>query len=527
MTAMFGELVATSSAVAATRSRSAKAEAIATYLRAVGGTQRTRPDDVAIAAGYLAGTPRQARLDVGWASLRDLEVLPAVTSTLTLAAVDEALEELTTISGPGSKQRRAQILGGLLGRATAEEQTFLRGLVLGELRQGALAGLVVQGIARAAAVREPAVRRALMLAADLGEVAGLALSGGEAALEQVTLRLFRPVQPMLASAAADVAEAVGEGRGHGGAVAVEHKLDGARVQVHRRGEEVRVYTRNLRDATGRAPHVVELVAGLDADSLVLDGEILALGPGGRPIAFQDTMSGFGRSTTASGVELVPFFFDLLHLDGEDLIDAPASARVAALERLVPAANRVPRRVVGDVQGAAEHLAQALAAGHEGIMVKTLDAPYEAGRRGSAWRKVKPVHTLDLVVLAVEWGSGRRRGWLSNLHLGARDPDNPGAFVMLGKTFKGLTDELLEWQTARFLDLETSRTGHVVHVRPEQVVEVAIDGVQTSSRYPGGMALRFARVRRYRDDKVAADADSLAQVRALHEHRAPPAASATD
>jgi DNA ligase-1 len=507
MTTLLADLVATSGAVTATRSRTAKLDALARQLRAL------QPGEARLAAPYLAGATRQERLDVGWAALRDVRVQPAERPTLTVADVDAALAALAAASGKGSRQDRLGVLAELLGRATGEEQDFLRALVLGELRQGALEGLLAQAVAAAAAVPEAIVRRALMLSGDLGVVAEAVLTGGEDALAAFGLTLFRPVQPMLASTAATVTEAVGDL----GRAAVEFKLDGARVQVHRRGDEVRVYTRNLRDATARSPEVVAAVRALPAEQLILDGEVLALRPDGRPEAFQDTMSRFGRQRTPSPTSLTPFFFDLLHLDGTDLLDAPAHVRMAALDRLVPPAQRIPHRVVDDPEAGEQVLAEALDAGHEGVMVKALDAPYEAGRRGAAWRKVKPVHTLDLVVLGVEWGSGRRRGWLSNLHLGARDPDS-GGFVMLGKTFKGLTDELLAWQTQRFLELEERRDGHVVYVRPEQVVEIAFDGLQASSRYPAGLALRFARVRRYRDDKTAADADTIDTVRAHHERR---------
>ena len=506
---LLADLVAASAAIAATRSRLRKIEALA------GCLARMDPDEIRIGASYLAGAPRQPRLDVGWATLRAVDVPPAETATLTLHDVDRALDGLVGISGPGSKATRLARLGELFRAATEPEQRFLRGLLLGELRQGALAGIAAQGIARAYGVDEAAVRRALMLNADLGEVAAAAATGGAEALARFTLQLFRPLGPMLASTASSVAEAL---EAAGGTAAVEHKLDGARVQVHRVGDEVRVFTRNLRDVTARSPEVVAVVAALPVARIVLDGEVLALRPDGRPHAFQDTMARFGSedaqraAARAGAIVLTPFFFDVLHLDGEDLVDAPYRDRVAALDRVVPASNRVLRVVVDDPEAGDEVFAGALAAGHEGVVVKTLDTPYEAGRRGAAWRKVKPAHTLDLVVLAAEWGSGRRRGWLSNLHLGARDPE--GGFVMLGKTFKGLTDQTLTWQTEQLLARETARDGIVVHVRPELVVEVAFDGVQTSTRYPGGVALRFARVKRYRPDKSPAEADTIDTVRAI-------------
>jgi len=502
---LLADVVATSAAVGATRSRKQKVAALAGCLAAMS------LQEVHIGARFLAGLVRQERLDVGWRMVGDLDVLAATEPSLTLAAVDAALEELTTISGAGSRAARRAVLQRVFGAATSEEQVFLRGLILGELRQGALAGIVAQAIAAAWDVPEAAVRRALLLHADLGAVAAAAQGGGAEALEAFGLELFRPLAPMLASTSEGIADAM-DGLSE---ALVEHKLDGARIQVHRRGDEVAIYTRNLRDITARVPDVVAVVRTLPVASVVLDGEVLVLRADGRPLAFQDTMSRFGSDDAealAAAAALRPFFFDVIHLDGADLLDEPLACRREALRQAAPDA-RIPGRVVDGVAGAEAVLAEALDAGQEGVMVKTLTAPYEAGRRGSAWRKVKPVHTLDLVVIAVEWGSGRRRGWLSNLHLAARD-DASGEFVMLGKTFKGMTDAMLQWQTERFLALETGREGHVVHVRPEQVVEVAIDGVQTSTRYPGGVTLRFARVKRYREDKTAAEADTLEMVRAL-------------
>ena len=502
---LLATVVGTSAAVGATRSRKQKVTALAECLRDMAS------DEVHIGAPYLAGLTPQERLDVGWRMLAELDVPPATVPALSIADVDRALEQLTRISGTGSRAARRKVLEGLLGAATAEEQVFVRGLILGELRHGALAGIVAQAIAAAWHIPEAAVRRALLLHADLGAVAAVAHAGGEAALAEFHLELFRPLAPMLASTSTGVGEAM-EGMTE---AVVEHKLDGARVQVHRRDEDVAVYTRNLRDITARVPDVVSVVRDLPVSAVVLDGEVLVLREDGRPLAFQDTMSRFGSDDAeALGVAaaLRPFFFDCIHLDGQDLLDEPLVGRREALEHAAPHA-RVPGRVVADVAAAEVVLAEALEAGHEGVMVKSLDAPYEAGRRGAAWRKVKPVHTLDLVVLAVEWGSGRRKGWLSNLHLGARDP-NTDEFVMLGKTFKGMTDAMLQWQTERFLALETGREGHIVHVRPEQVVEIAVDGVQASTRYPGGVTLRFARVKRYRDDKSAGEADTIEMVRSL-------------
>ena len=499
------EVVKVWGAVAGTRSRKDKVGRLAACLA------QMEAGEVAVGAAYLAGQVRQGRLGVGWRMLADLAVGPSEEPTLRLGDVDATLDDIVSAAGSGSQAARRQALDGLFVTATADEQRFLRGLVLGELRQGALAGIVAQAIAAAWRVPEPDVRRALMLHADIGAVAEAAQSGGEESLRAFCLTLFRPLAPMLAQTSATITDALTGLH----TAAVDYKLDGARVQVHRRGEQVHVYTRNLRDVTARSTEVVAAAAVLDVESIVLDGEVIALRADGSPQPFQDTMSRFGTQTSAGRAadRLTPFFFDCLHLDGSDLLDAPTSERIAALEGVVPAEHRVPRAVVTDVDDAEAVLADALRRGHEGVMVKALDAPYEAGRRGAAWRKVKPAHTLDLVVLAAEWGSGRRHGWLSNLHLGARKPD--GGFVMLGKTFKGMTDAMLTWQTQRLLESETGRDGHIVHVRPELVVEIAFDGVQTSSRYPGGVALRFARVKGYREDKVADEADTIDLVRALH------------
>jgi DNA ligase-1 len=491
---LFAELAAATEDVRALPGRRDKVERLASALRGLD------PGERAAGAGYLAGAPRQRVLGVGWASIKEPPPAAAV-ATLTVAEVDAALEALSRLSGAGSVAARRAALSALLARATASEQAFLRALILGDLRQGALTAIVGDAVAKAASVPVAVVRRALMLRGDLGAVASAALGDdAAAALAAFRLEVGRPVAPMLASTAPDVDAALAKT----GPAAVEWKLDGARIQVHRAGDAVRVFTRSLDDVTARLPEVVEAARSLAASSFVLDGEAIALREDGRPHPFQVTGSRFA-SRSGHTVELTPMFFDLLHLDGVDLLDRPGSARAEALAALVPAAWRVPR-------GGPELLEQALARGHEGVVVKALDAPYEAGRRGSAWVKVKPVHTLDLVVLAVEWGSGRRRGWLSNLHLGARGPD--GGFVMLGKTFKGLTDAMLEWQTSKLLSLETSRAGHVVHVRPELVVEIAFDGVQSSPRYPGGVALRFARVLRHRPDKPAAEADTLEAVLAI-------------
>ena len=503
------DVVEASRAVGATRSRKAKTEALAAALRAAG------PDEVETVTAYLSGVLRQRRTGLGWRSLTDLPP-PAATSTLGVEEVHATLEQVSAVAGAGSRQARTDLVDGLFGRATAEEQEFLRRLVTGELRQGALDGLMLEAIAAAAEVSPAAVRRASMLCGATVPVAVAALTGGEEELAGFSLEVGRPLRPMLASSAPDLPAAV-EKVGPGVELAVDCKLDGIRMQVHKHDGGVRVYTRTLDDITDRLPEVVEAVAALPARTLVLDGEAIALDAGGRPRPFQETAartaSKLDVATLRTRVPLTSYFFDLLHVDGEDLLDLPARDRFTALAEALPADLVVPRLVTADAQEAADYFASTVASGHEGVVVKGLDAAYDAGRRGASWVKVKPRHTLDLVVLAVEWGSGRRSGLLSNIHLGARDED--GGFVMLGKTFKGMTDEMLAWQTERFLELETSRTSYVVHVRPEQVVEVAFDGIQTSSRYPAGMALRFARVLRYRDDKSAAEADTVTTVRSLH------------
>jgi DNA ligase 1 len=474
------DVVAASTAAAATRSRKAKVAALAEVLAAADA------EDLPVAAHVLTGQPRQGKVDVGYRTLGALEVPAADAPTLTLADLDAAVDRLAAMGGAGVQAQRRTELAALLGAATPDEQAFLRGLLLGELRQGALEGLVVQAVAAAFAVAEADVRRAQMLRADIGAVAVAAAAGGSGALRAFRLVLFQPVQPMLATTATSAAGVVEEL----GTCAVEAKLDGARIQVHRDGDRVAVYSRSLRDISAEVPEVVRVALDLPADRVILDGEVLAVDADGRPAAFQDTMSGLAGGS--------PFFFDcLLQVDDAPLIDRPLRERITALEAAVPAEQRVDRWVVQDADAGEQAYTDVLADGHEGVVVKDLDSVYEAGRRGAAWRKVKPVRTLDLVVLAAEWGSGRRRGWLSNLHLGARDDDRAAEFVMLGKTFKGLTDEVLAWQTTELLRRETHRSGHVVHVRPELVVEIALDGVVRSPRYPGGVALRFARVVRYR------------------------------
>jgi len=503
------DVVDASAAVASTRSRSRKAEVIAEVLR------QCSPDELSVAASWLSGVLPQRRVGVGWRSLSELPP-PAAEPSLTLADTDAALTSLAAVAGSGSAASRVTAVRDLFGSATPPEQDWLRRLITGEMRQGALDGVSLQAIALAAQVPEAAVRRAVMLAGYAGPVAQAAMGGGTEALDAIGLEVGRPVRPMLAASAPDVGAAV-EQAGADGRTVVDGKLDGIRVQAHRVGGEVKVFTRSLDDITERVPEVVEATLALDGDRFVLDGEAIALGDGGRPLPFQETaartMSSRAVEELRRQVPLSVFFFDLLHHNGEDLVDHPAGERFSRLEAVVPPDLLVPRLWADRPEAAQGFFDELVAAGHEGVVVKDATAPYAAGRRGAGWVKVKPRHTLDLVVLAVEWGSGRRQGWLSNIHLGARDPGT-GGFVMLGKTFKGMTDAMLAWQTERFLELETSRGGHVVHVRPEQVVEVAFDGVQRSSRYPGGMALRFARVLRYRDDKTAEEADTVETVRSI-------------
>ena len=499
--ALLDDVVTASAEIAATRSRKAKTTILAGLLRKLG------EDEVRPAAAMLAGELPGGRVGIGWATLAKLQPAPAPEPRLTVREVDTAIGALRRISGPGSVQRRTTELVELLGNATEAEQEFLTRLLGGELRQGAQEGVVLEAIAAAAGVPAESVRRAFMLSGQLPDTAAAAIGGGEPALAAFRLEPGRPVRPMLAAPAEDLDSALTEF----GESSVEYKLDGARIQLHRVGDDVRVYTRALRDITPSVPELVDLARKLDCTSVVLDGEALALDDSGRPRPFQETMGRFG-SRSPRDVLLRPYFFDCLHLDGTDLLDLPLRQRCAALDE-VAGEWRIPSVQAPSAEQAADFFDRALDAGHEGVLVKDLDSAYAAGRRGSAWRKVKPEHTLDLVVLAAEWGHGRRSGYLSNLHLGARDPDG-GPPIMVGKTFKGLTDELLAWQTEEFQRRRTREDGWTVHLRPELVVEVELDGVQVSPRYPGGVALRFARVLRYRPDKTPAMADTIDAVRDL-------------
>ncbi|MPY89293.1 MAG: ATP-dependent DNA ligase [Luteitalea sp.] len=503
---LLGDVVQTSGRVAATRSRSEKVAHLADLLR------RLVPEEIDIAVAYLSGRLRQGPIGLGWATIRDARGASAAdASSLTLVEVDHAFARLAGTTGRGSATERARQLGALFARAVASEQEFLARLIVGELRQGALAGVMEEALAKAAGVEASAVRRALLLAGDLQAVSRTLLVEGRQGLARFSLQLLRPLQPMLAQPAETLEEAFARL----GEAELEWKLDGARVQVHRVNDEVRVFSRRLNDVTAAVPELVEAVRALPADQLLLDGEVIALRPDGSPHPFQVTMRRFGRKLDVdrlrSELPLSPFFFDLLHLDGKDLLDQPAAERSRALRTLAATEIVVPHMITVDEDAARAFLDQALARGHEGLMAKAPGSPYEAGRRGSAWLKVKAAQTLDLVVLAAEWGHGRRRGWLSNLHLGARDPAT-NSYVMLGKTFKGMTDQMLAWQTQKLLDLEMARDQWTVYVRPELVVEIAFNGVQESSHYPGGVALRFARVKRYRTDKGVEDADTIETVR---------------
>jgi DNA ligase 1 len=496
---LLADVVSASKAVTETSSRSAKVAILAELLRGL------KPEDVPLAVGFLAGMPRQGRVGVGYSTVYGIDIAPAPDASLTITELDRVIAEIQESTGSGSAAKRKQILGELLGRATEQEADFVRRLLTGELRQGALAGVMIDAVAKAAGVSGELARRALMLSGDLTRTAEVAMSSGEEGLREVGFELFRPILPMLASTAENVEEAMQSFD----RASVEWKLDGIRIQIHRRGDEVRIYTRNLNEITETLPGIVEAVRRLPVIQAVFDGEALWMGDDG-PAAFQDTVSRIDSDAPPEGI--VTFLFDVLHVDGEDLLDTPLAERAARLEALAPQL-RIPAVLTSDPHQGQRVLDEALRVGHEGAVVKDAASLYSAGRRGKAWRKVKPVRTYDLVVLGAEWGHGRREGWLSNLHLGARDP-RTSEFVMVGKTFKGMTDELLAWQTNELLARETDRRGITVFVRPELVVEIALDGVQASTRYPGGVALRFARVKRYRPDKDAQETDTIDDLRAL-------------
>ena len=502
------DLAAASNAVSGTRRRLEKISELGQFL------QRLLPEEIPIAVAYLSGSLPQGRIGVGWSVISQARAsTPAAQPSLELRELDEAFTRIANTRGAGATRSRARLLIDLFSRATDAEQEFLVRLLSGELRQGAQEGVLAEAVAKAARAPAAAVRQAAMMCGDLGEVARAALVDGPQSLSTYGIELFRPIEPMLASPAESASEAITAF----GEAAFELKLDGARIQVHKSGAQVRVFSRALRDVTSAVPEVVDAVAGLAVRDLILDGEVLALQSDGTPLPFQETMRRFGRRLDVdrlrSELPLTPFFFDCLFVDGRALTAEPQRARFAALQNAV-GDLAVPHEVLGDTSSAEEFFQRAIASGHEGVMAKSLDAPYAAGSRGSAWLKIKNVRTIDLVVLAAEWGNGRRKGWLSNLHLGARDPDR-NEFVMLGKTFKGMTDELLEWQTAALLEREERREQHVVFVRPELVVEIAFNDLQESPQYPGGLALRFARVKGYRPDKSAKDADTLQTLQAIY------------
>ncbi|HEY6642143.1 ATP-dependent DNA ligase [Povalibacter sp.] len=505
----FSDLVAASNRIAATRSRLAKLRELAQCLRAM------TPEEIEAGALWLAGETRQGKIGVGYSVVQQVRgTVAASAAQLSLHDIDVALTELQETKGSGSAARRRAVLENVLARATADEQDFLLRLIVGELRQGALAGLMVDAIAEAAGLPSQEVRRASMYAGNVGVLAHVALTEGREGLQRFRIEVLSPIAPMLAQTATDVADALTQ---LGGEAAFEWKVDGARVQVHKAGEVVRVYTRNLNEVTDAVPEVVAAVRSIPAQVIVLDGETIALDANARPLPFQITMRRFGRRLDIESLRkelpLHVYFFDCLQLDGETLADRTAHERFAAMDRTLPAAIRVPRIVATDEATAQAFYDDALSRGHEGVMAKSLHSIYEAGNRGAGWLKIKRVHTLDLVVLAAEWGSGRRKGWLSNLHLGARDPAN-GGFVMLGKTFKGLTDAMLDWQTKEFLAREVRRDNYTVYVRPEIVVEIAFNDIQASSQYEGGYALRFARVKAYRPDKTVEQSDTIDEVRRI-------------
>ncbi len=502
----FSHVVSTSGRVAATSKRLEKIGLIAALL------EQLLLEEVEIAVSFLSGSTRQGRIGIGYSTLREAAGSPAAEPSLELLEVDRAFETLKAMQGSGSAGRKLELLKSIFSRATGEEQGFLIGLIGGELRQGALEGIMLEAVARASHVPVERIRRAAMMAGAIPTVARAALAHGEAGLSEYEVKLFRPVQPMLAQTAEDAAEAIVEL----GEAALEWKLDGARVQVHRSGDEVVVYSRSLNDVTAAVPEIVEAARALPAKDLILDGEVISLQADGRPNPFQMTMRRFGRRLDVNRMRtelpLSPFWFDLLYLDGTSLLDETQARRFGTLVELAPSLV-VPHTVTADAAKAAEFFDAAMERGHEGIMAKSIGAPYVAGARGLSWLKVKKPRTLDLVILAAEWGNGRRKGWLSNLHLGARDTAK-GGFAMLGKTFKGLTDEMLAWQTQELLKLEIGRDNYTVYVEPKLVAEIVFNEIQVSARYESGLALRFARVKRYRTDKSAGDSDTFQTVQEL-------------
>jgi DNA ligase-1 len=499
-------VVETSRLVTGTSKRLEKIGLLAQLLK------QLRPEEVEIVVGFLTGRARQGRIGVGYGTIRDAKGSPAPEPSLEVAEVDRILESITKIQGSGSQRQRLQLLSGMFARSTEPEQQFLIGLLMGELRQGALEGIMVDAVAKASGVASDRVRRAVMLAGDIAVVARALLEKGEAGLHTYDVQLFRPIQPMLAQTADDVAEALADL----GEAALEFKMDGARVQVHKSGDDVMVYSRALNDVSAAVPEVVETVRALPAHDLILDGEVLSLLADGRPQPFQITMRRFGRKLDVermrSELPMTPFWFDLLYLNGGSLLDEPQTRRFRALAELAPE-SLIPHMIASNAAAGDEFFEQSISQGHEGVMAKAIGATYAAGARGQSWLKIKRPRTLDLVILAAEWGHGRRKGWLSNLHLGARDTEK-GGFAMLGKTFKGLTDEMLSWQTQKLLTLEVGRDSYTVHVEPKLVVEIAFNEIQVSPRYPSGLALRFARVKRYRPDKMATESDTFQTVQKM-------------
>jgi DNA ligase 1 len=500
------EVVELSSRVAAVSRRLEKIDLLAGLLR------RTQGDEIEIAVAFLSGRARQGRIGIGYAALQEAARPGAETPTLELIEVDRAFQAIAAVAGRGSERQRSELLRALFARATKPEQHFLTRLILGELRQGALEGIMLDALAKASGAASENVRRAVMMAGDIVLVARAALEKGEAGLSRYDIQLFRPVQPMLAETAEDPAEALAEL----GTAALEYKLDGARVQVHRSSDDVAVFSRSMNDVSAAVPEIVEAARALPAQNLILDGEALCLRPDGRPQPFQVTARRFGRKLDLDRMRrelpLHSFWFDLLYMDGQSLLDQPQSRRFAALAELARE-SLIPHATASSASDADDFLHRALNAGHEGIMAKATGARYAAGARGQSWLKIKRAHTLDLAILAAEWGHGRRRGWLSNLHLGARDVEK-GGFAMLGKTFKGLTDETLTWQTQELLKIEIGRDAYTVYVEPKLVAEIAFNDIQISPRYPSGLALRFARVKRYRPDKTAAEIDTVETVKKL-------------
>lgn len=503
---LLAAVVETSRRVTETSKRLEKVELLANLLR------QLHPHEIEIVVTFLAGGIRQGRIGVGYAAIQGAQGPPAATPSLEVTEIDSTFQSIIAVSGSGSQRRRLQLLHQMLARATQPEQHFLMRLLVGELRQGALEAVMLEALAKSSGVTVERVRRAVMLAGDIAKVARALLEQGETALDQYDVQLFRPVHPMLAGTADDVDEALADL----GEAALEFKLDGARVQVHRSGDDVAVYSRALNNVTAAVPEVVEAVRALPAKNLILDGEVISLLPDGRPQPFQVTMRRFGRKLDVERMRgefpMTPFWFDLLYLDGSNLLDEPQARRFSALKNIA-GDSIIPHTISSDAGRASEFMENALSRGHEGIMAKAVGARYAAGSRGQSWLKVKRARTLDLVILAAEWGHGRRHGKLSNLHLGARDVEK-GGFAMLGKTFKGLTDEMLAWQTEALLKLEVSRDGYTVYVRPELVVEIAFNEIQVSSRYASGLALRFARVKRYRTDKSAAETDTFQTVQRM-------------